>query len=306
MSVFGDITRSRLVNDVVILDGGTGTELEARGGVMHDDAWSAIVTLKNPGLVREVHTDYIRAGAQIVGANTFMAGEAALQRAGLGDEFGRVNEAAVRLAQEARDAAAEQPVAIAGCVSLTASALPDLESLSTQAGRTRTRDAHLRHVELLVKAGADLIAVELGANRTLVEPGLDAALQSGLPVWLGLSFDMFDGELVAFDGSEAASTFVEGTLRPGIDSVAIMHTELGIVSDAISTVRQFWDGPLAVYPHHGRWQPPHWVFDDLTPETFTQAAAEWRALGAWAIGGCCGVRPAHIAALAARVRAAQE
>src|SRR3954470_12822059 len=93
----------------VVLDGGTGSEIEARGVPMDGEAWSALANLTHPDVVRSVHADFIRAGARVVIANTFAAGPGPLAAAGAGDRFQEVNRAAVRLAQEAREAAADVP-----------------------------------------------------------------------------------------------------------------------------------------------------------------------------------------------------
>ena len=57
--------------EVIILDGATGTELERRGVPMHGEAWSAMALYTHPEVVRQVHEDYIRAGADIIITNTF-------------------------------------------------------------------------------------------------------------------------------------------------------------------------------------------------------------------------------------------
>jgi S-methylmethionine-dependent homocysteine/selenocysteine methylase len=77
-----------------------------------------------------------------------------------------------------------------------------------------------------------------------------------------------------------------------------MHSETELTPDALQLVREAWDGPFYAYPHHGVFEIPHWRFDNtLTPDEFASAAMEWVGGGAGAVGGCCGIRPAHIAAL---------
>ena len=63
---------------VIVLDGGTGSEIEARGVAMDAAAWSAPANLTHADVVRSVHEDYIRAGADVVIANTFASGPGAL------------------------------------------------------------------------------------------------------------------------------------------------------------------------------------------------------------------------------------
>jgi S-methylmethionine-dependent homocysteine/selenocysteine methylase len=100
---------------LLILDGATGTEIERRGFPMHDIAWSGGVMFERPELVREIHADYIRAGADVVTANSYSCCRHVLEPADFGDRVEAANRLAIRLAREARDEAADRPVVIAGC-----------------------------------------------------------------------------------------------------------------------------------------------------------------------------------------------
>jgi len=103
--------------EVVILDGATGTELERRGVPMDDAAWDAAALLTHPNTVREVHEDYISAGADVIITNTFATARHVLEPAGMGERFRELNIRAVALAKEARENAAEGPIIIAGSIS---------------------------------------------------------------------------------------------------------------------------------------------------------------------------------------------
>src|SRR5918995_183966 len=93
--------------EVVILDGATGTELERRGAPMDDAAWDATALATYPNMVREVHEDYIRAGADVIITNTFATARHVLESAGMGGQFRQLNIRAVTLAKEARENAAD-------------------------------------------------------------------------------------------------------------------------------------------------------------------------------------------------------
>ena len=81
-------------------------------------------------------------------------------------------------------------------------------------------------------------------------------------------------------------------------AVGVMHSEMELTPDALQMVREAWDGPVYAYPHHGVFEIPNWRFDNtLSPEEFAASAMGWVDSGAGAVGGCCGIRPAHIAAL---------
>ena len=68
--------------EVLVLDGGTGTELQRRGVAMDPAAWCGPATLGNDQLLTQIHLDYINAGADVITANTFAAGRVMLAAAG--------------------------------------------------------------------------------------------------------------------------------------------------------------------------------------------------------------------------------
>jgi S-methylmethionine-dependent homocysteine/selenocysteine methylase len=106
--------------EVVILDGATGTELQRRGAPMDDAAWCALATMSHGELLRGVHEDYIRAGADVVTTNTFSAARHLLERAGHGARTPELYRRATELAREAVARTAEaagRPVAVAGSIS---------------------------------------------------------------------------------------------------------------------------------------------------------------------------------------------
>ena len=112
------IERRFAAGEVVLLDGATGTELERRGAPMHEEVWCGAATLSHGALLRDIHEDYIRAGASVIVANTYGSNRIMLEPAGLGGEFETINRRAVEIAREARDrAAGSDVVAVAGSMS---------------------------------------------------------------------------------------------------------------------------------------------------------------------------------------------
>ena len=78
------IERMLAEDRIVLLDGATGTELQRRGAAMNDVAWCALATASHPELLRAIHEDYVRAGCEVVTANTFASARHLLERAGHG------------------------------------------------------------------------------------------------------------------------------------------------------------------------------------------------------------------------------
>lgn len=303
--VFGRLAEGELV----IIDGGTGSQLQAEGVPMDDVAWSARANLDQPEVVQRVHEAYIRAGAQVIIANTFAASRAALEPAGLGSRVAEANRGAVRAALRARETTATGPVAVAGsmssfCPIAMEPAAPGAAPPSPAGADPRFPGlADFREqAGLLAEAGAELIALEMidavGYGRAAVQ----AAAETGLPVWLGITpARLGDGSLGTFpelgDG-DSFEDLLAVLADPALAAVTVMHAKPGVALDAIEIIRRHFAGPIGVYAETGDWAPPNWVFDGLTPHEYLQHAITWADAGAQLIGGCCGTRPEHIRALA--------
>ena len=89
---------------VILLDGGTGTELERRGVPMNADAWCGPAALGHRDILEAVHRDYIAAGAEIITVNSFATSPLMLGAAGLAEQFVDINRASVEAALRAREA----------------------------------------------------------------------------------------------------------------------------------------------------------------------------------------------------------
>ena len=301
MGVMDAIAQRLAEGAAVVLDGGMGTELEARGVPMDDDAWSAVANLEHADVVERVHEEFIRAGAEVVIANTFAAAPLALEAAGLADRAQEINRRAVEAAQRARERAADGPVAIAGSMSGLG---PGARARIDEADADALLDGYRRQAHALAEAGVDLIATEMVQSPRWHGLAVRAATETGLPVWLGVSARRAagDGRLAMLnypelDFEEALAALCE---QP-VAAVAVMHTALDDVDAALDATGRRWDGTLGAYPHHGDYRPPHWVFADIAPEDFAARAAAWVQRGVQLIGGCCGIGPAHIRALRERV-----
>jgi S-methylmethionine-dependent homocysteine/selenocysteine methylase len=303
--VFGRLARGELV----IIDGGTGTQLQAEGVPMDDVAWSARANLEQPDVVQRVHEEYIRAGAEVIIANSYAASRAALEPAGLGDRVAEVNRAAARAALRAREAAATRPVAVAGSMSSFSPIDMDAESLDRPHPGSTADDPRFptladfrEQAGLLAESGVDLIALEMINAQGYGRAALVAAAETGLPVWLGLSpFRQPDGTLTGLpdlgDG-ESFEDLLSALVDPALAAVTVMHAKPEVTLDSIEIIRRHFTGPVGVYAETGDWQPPDWVFDGLTPATYLEQAITWADHGARLIGGCCGTGPEHIRALA--------
>jgi homocysteine S-methyltransferase len=296
--------------DVVVIDGGTGTQLQAQGAPMDDEIWSARASLEHPDLVQSVHEAYIRAGAEVIIANTFATNRAALEPAGLGDRVADANRNAVRAALRAREATG-RPVAVAGSMSsfcVIAMHGPGDAAADPDGGedpRFPSLANFREQAALLADEGVDLIALELidapGYGRAAVQ----AAAETGLPVWLGVAPVRNDDGSLGADPVMGTGLDLAELLRqlvtPELAAVTVMHAKPDVSGEAIGIIRDNFGGPVGVYAESGDWAAPNWIFDGLSPDEYLLEADSWVSKGAQIIGGCCGVGPEHIRVLADRL-----
>jgi S-methylmethionine-dependent homocysteine/selenocysteine methylase len=308
MSVAGEIAGRLAGGDVVIIDGGTGTQLQAEGVAMDDEVWSARANLQQHGVVQRVHEAYIRAGAEVIIANTFAAGRAALEPAGLGDRVADANRNAVAAALRAREAAADgRAVAVAGSMSVFCAAVMDGQTGTGPAAADRFPSLadYREQAGLLVEAGVDLIALELMEAPGYGRAALQAAAETGLPVWLGVSAVRLDDGTLGTDPvlgeGDSFADLVRELADPALAAVTLMHAKPDVTLEAVDIIRAVFAGPIGVYAESGSWTAPEWVFDGLTPDEYLQEAIAWVDRGVQLIGGCCGIGPEHIRVLADRL-----
>jgi homocysteine S-methyltransferase len=285
--------------EVVIMDGGTGTGLQAMGVPMDGDAWGGVANLTHLDVVQRLHAAYLAAGAQILITNTFATGPGPLAAAGYGDRFAEANRNAAAAATQARSASGDDDVLVAGSLSrdvangLAGTGVP----FDVSDDAAALRDGYRRQAEVLAEAGVDLLVLEMMGSRTHLEPAVAAATETGLPVWVGLSIvRAAGGQAETIDGEDALA-LIESLPAGPIDAVFVMHSDVDVVPASLAAVRGVWSGTIGAYPHVGDWEPPNWVFREIAPADFARRAREWAAAGATIVGGCCGTGPEHIAAL---------
>jgi S-methylmethionine-dependent homocysteine/selenocysteine methylase len=292
----GDAWRTRLeAGDVLIKDGGTGTELRRRGAALDAAAWSGRAPVEHYALLRAIHADYAAAGADVLTTCTFGTSRFVLEAAGLGERFGAVNRAAVAAARDARSAAGRD-VAIAGAISC----LPPHFDPARYPSAGAEADAYRELATLLASEGVDLLMLEMMEETVHAPRALAAARETGLPVWLGVSCRLEHGALAAFDfPSITLERCLDALLPFAPDAVLVMHSPPDAVGPALRLLRERFAGPLGAAPEIGDGAS----VAALAPRPLAALAADWLESGATILGGCCGTTPEHVRALAAARRA---
>lgn len=286
--------------EIIILDGGTGTDIQRRGATMSGETWCAEANMTHPDIVCEVHRDYVKAGAHMVIANTFATSALLFNALGRDDELLAIDRAAVALAQRAVEG---RSVAVAGSMSTMRPLVAGSDRTDKQQEwpEAEARALLARKADNLAAAGVDLIIMEMMRDVRYSLWATEAALATGLPVWVGIATERrADGELVGFSHrDELLDDVVRVLAATGPAHISIMHSSPNDTGDAIDIVRRHWQGPMGAYPESGYFTMPEWKFVDIIdPASLVEHARRWRSQGVTAFGGCCGLGPHHIAALA--------
>lgn len=288
---------------IVILDGGTGSELEKHGVTMDTEAWCGLAALEHADVLEAIHSRYIAAGADIITANTYASSRLMLESAGCADRFEQINRNAVAAAHRARESSGRADVLVAGSLSqmcpMTADS--DRPDVDRQPSQEVMRDAFHELAALLRDAGCDLILLEMMYDPQRIRLAFEAAVATGLPVWAGFSARRdAAGNVVSFapDRSIPFDDILAILDKMDVQAAGIMHTPADLIGDATAILRQRFDGPLMAYPDSGYFRMPHWQFEAIIePGALVEFARNWVDSGVRILGGCCGLSPDHVAAL---------
>ena len=296
MSRYDDMMARIAAGDCILIDGATGTEAERRGVPQLDNAWNGGGALSHPDIVRQVHLDYLEAGAEVIISNSFATHLHALEAAGEGARFEEYNRRAVELAVEARASGGHEGALVAGGISYWSwrGDMPPAAGM---------RAATIRQAAIMREAGADLIMLEMMVDQTNLEITLAAVRDCGLPVWAGITTGRApDGQICLRKGDPLAPA-LRTLAEARVELINIMHTEVEFVADSIDAARRDWSGPLGVYAHSSTEIDKRWVFENvISPHDYADLADGWRAQGLSLIGGCCGIGAAHIHELCHRMK----
>jgi len=292
---------------VVLLDGGVGSELVRRGV-----RWRQHGLRTDAAAVEQVHRDYIAAGAQVIRTNTFQLSHRTylnvfhnrehmrhIGAPGLEEQAPALWHAAARAARAAREKSGKR-VAIAGVLSpLEHCFRPDLAP-NYQAAFPE----HQEKAAVLAEAGVDLLLLESMNTIEEARGALAAARATGKPVWasfvIGPELEILGGQKL----EDAAAAMEAG----GADAVLVNCAPPADLAAAVPRLAAACRKPAGAFAMIGRFDPPSWKFEfhpqfsateECPPEAYARFARQWRDTGARILGGCCGTTPEHIRALAA-------
>ncbi len=301
------------MGDIRILDGGMSRELQRLGAELKQPEWSALALINAPDIVRQVHAEFIEAGADVVTTNSY-----ALVPFHIGEERFREQGASLialsgRLAREAADASGRK-ITVAG-------SLPPIfgsyEPENFDASRVQD------YLRVLVDNLEPFVDVWLGETLSLIAEGeavREAVAKTGKPFWISFTLD---DEAAQLNGAEpklrsgetvrAAAEWIAGSgaaallfncskpevMKAAVETAANTFKEKG-VSLEIGVYANAFEGEQGDSAAN---EGLHGTRTDLTDDVYSRVACTWADAGATMIGGCCGIGAAHIHKVAGALRA---
>ena len=291
-----------LLKPPLLLDGGMGRELRFRGVEIPETIWSANALLVAPDIVRQIHADYIAAGADVIITNTYGVIRADLAKAGIAERFAELNLLACQLANKAREAA-ERPVMIAGSLPpLRGSYRPDL------VGDFADIEPLYAEQAALLAPHVDLLLCETMSSAAEGRAAAVAACGAGKPVWV--SWTLHEDRSGHLRSGETIGQAVRALADLPVSGFLVNCCAPESITSAMRELKATGASYVGGYANTFQPVPTNWTLDgasetdgllglrdDLTPVQYCAHAQQWLQAGATVIGGCCGTRPAHIAQL---------
>jgi S-methylmethionine-dependent homocysteine/selenocysteine methylase len=268
----------------ILLDGALGTELEKRGASLPLPSWTTRALLDTPDLVRQVHQDYVEAGAQVITAATFRTSRYSLSKVGMEARVRELTQLALTLARSAvENVGTRHVVSVPIRIACSLAPLEDCFDTDKTPSDLVLQAEHRHTATLFAELGADIILVETQGSLREARIATRAARNAGVPVWT--SFVLKDPDrLISGDSlKDAAKAAVDN----GAEAILINCTPKNIASQAVVNLSSQLSPIIAIGCYPNAYDTP------LTPSEFADWAMRIRAV-CDILGGCCGIGPEHI------------
>jgi len=287
------------MKDVILLDGGLGQEIYKRAQKPAHPLWSARAMMDRPDIVKKVHQDFIKAGAQIITVNSYSCTPTRLQRDGKLEWFEDLQQLAIKIARESRDdlGASAGNVQVAGC-------LPPLVGSYTNDNRSfqQLKEEYTK-ISAIQAPEVDLFIIETISNEKEARAAIEAALETGKRVLLSYTLsDEQPGRLRSGELLEEAVDALAGyplnglmfncsfpeTIAQGLEKIRNLTIPYGGYANGFTSVEPLKPGGTV---------DALTARADLDAEKMARHALDWIQQGASIVGGCCEVGPSHIEAI---------
>ena len=275
----------------LLADGATGTNLFEMGLASGEtpELWNAA----EPGKIRALHQAFVNAGSDIILTNSFGGNRRRLMLHKLEGRVRELNRLAAEIAREVADKAGRR-VVVAGSVGPTGDLLAPLGPL-TEAEAT---DAFIEQIEGLKQGGADVVWIETMSATEEIRAAARAAASLGMPYTATASFDTAGRTMMGL-APEAYAELFEGFDSPPLAFGA--NCGVGASDLLVSVLGMTARRPEAKVIAKANAGVPQWhgahIHYSGTPELMADYARLALDSGASIVGGCCGNKPAHVAAM---------
>jgi len=296
-----------------ILDGGMSRELVRLGAELKQPEWSALALMNAPDIVRQVHEEFIAAGAEIITTNSY-----ALVPFHIGEEKFAADGAALialsgRLAREAADNS--------GKSALVAGSLPPI--FGSYEPQLFDADRVQDYLKVLVDNLAPHVDVWLGETLSLIAEGdavREAVKATGKPFWVSFTLDdtaeAIATSAIRLRSGESVTEVAEWAAGSGAEALLFNCAKPEVMGAAVEAARAVFlargvDIEIGVYANafdnldddNAANETLHGMRDDLNSDRYSSFAADWVEKGASLVGGCCGIGAEHICRVANRLKA---
>jgi homocysteine S-methyltransferase len=288
--------RTKLQSKIVVADGAMGTMLYAKG-IFINRCFDEL-NLSAPQIVKEVHQEYVKVGAEVIESNTFGGNRIRLTAFGFAEKLKAINQAGVRLAREA----AGERAFVAGAIGPLGVPIEPLGPLSFAEARAIFKE----QADALVEAGIDLMVIETFYDLSELREAIFAAREAAGPEMVMVAQLTVNDDGSLRDGT-SPETFTRSLNEWPVDIIGV-NCSAGpkVALETIEKMIPFSEKPLSAMPNAGL---PATVEGRniylCSPEYMTQYARRFLQAGVRLIGGCCGTTPEHIKQICNEVRSLQ-
>jgi methionine synthase / methylenetetrahydrofolate reductase(NADPH) len=288
--------RAKLQSKIVVADGAMGTMLYAKG-IFINRCFDEL-NLSAPQVVKEIHQEYVRAGAEVIESNTFGGNRIRLTAFGFGEKFATINHSGVRLAREA----AGDRAFVAGAIGPLGAPIEPLGPISFAEARSIFKE----QAEALIEAGIDLLVLETFYDLSELREAIFAAREAAGPEMVIVAQVTIEDDGTLRDGT-STETFTRSLNEWPVDVIGI-NCSAGpkTVLDTVEKMLLLTTKPLSAMPNAGL--PAKVEGRNIylcSPEYMAQYARRFLQAGVRLIGGCCGTTPEHIKNICSEVRSLQ-
>jgi 5-methyltetrahydrofolate--homocysteine methyltransferase len=275
-------------NKFLVSDGATGTNLIQRGleNGLSAEHW----VLEKPDNIKQLHIDFINAGANIILTSTFGASKIRLKQLGLEDNFANINKKAVQIAKQA---VGDKSVLIAGSIGPLGHMLKPLGTLEYDEAKKH----YAVQADLLIKSGVDILVVETQFDLKEANAAIEGIrLNSNIALICSFSFDRGIKTMMGVSPTNFAKSMSGLELSAlGINcGKSLENNQKCLYELSNNTDLPIWFKPNAGLPKINDDGNPKY---SVSPTGMAENVASWINIGASIIGGCCGTSPDHLRAI---------